>query len=249
LNRVYTDVASNLRHSIEPKNNEHIKLREMKKKKSIEYYDNLTEKYDSFAINANYKSPNVIFDSLNKFNLNQFSSLLDIGIGTGLCSEKFSGIDLKITGIDGSKKLIEQCAKKKIADELIVADLSSGKIPIKNKKFDIILCSGLFEFIHKPNMFFEEIKRISSKNFILALAVRTKELNSHLKTIKIKNELIDENVFNKTGVKCIHYQEEDLINYLKKAKLKIIDEIIYEAYISPNNESGIKNKLYIISNE
>lgn len=221
----------------------------MQGKKSIEYYDNLGMKYDFFAEKANYKSPEIIYRLLKKNGLKDKISLLDIGIGTGLCSERFTNKNIEVTGIDGSQKLLDECKEKGFEGELILADLSTGLLPIHDKAFDIFICSGIFEFIHEPLTLFSEIKRLATSNFVLALTVRTADANKHFETIVIGNKIIDKNVYDVTGVKCIHYSDKDILDFVFESDLKIIDSYTYDAYVSPNNNSITRNKLYVVKNE
>ncbi|HLB41491.1 MAG TPA: class I SAM-dependent methyltransferase [Gammaproteobacteria bacterium] len=68
------------------------------------------------------------------------SSVLDLGCGTGepiaqfFMNKGFKGF--KVTGVDGSKKMIELCKKRFPGEQWIVSDMRNINL---NQKFDVVL--------------------------------------------------------------------------------------------------------------
>lgn len=64
-------------------------------------------------------------------------SVLDLGCGTGEpIAQFFMGKGFKITGIDGSKKMIELCKKRFPSERWIVSDMRNINL---NQQFDVVL--------------------------------------------------------------------------------------------------------------
>ena len=85
-----------------------------------------------------------------------FSNVLDIGCGFGLCMKMLSKQCKKIIGLDinpVAKEIFPELKIKKI-------DLNSGKLPFKSKTFDLVICTETLEHIFYPNFILKEIKRI-----------------------------------------------------------------------------------------
>jgi 2-polyprenyl-3-methyl-5-hydroxy-6-metoxy-1,4-benzoquinol methylase len=64
-------------------------------------------------------------------------SVLDLGCGTGEpIAQFFIGKGFKITGIDGSKKMIELCKKRFPSERWIISDMRNINL---NQQFDVVL--------------------------------------------------------------------------------------------------------------
>ncbi len=64
-------------------------------------------------------------------------SVLDLGCGTGEpLAQFFIGKGFKITGIDGSKKMIELCKKRFPSERWIISDMRNINL---NQQFDVVL--------------------------------------------------------------------------------------------------------------
>jgi 2-polyprenyl-3-methyl-5-hydroxy-6-metoxy-1,4-benzoquinol methylase len=118
----------------------------MGKNKSHVYeaYEEIVEWYDTnrskHLMEIEYL--NVIIKSIPKM-----GSILDLGCGTGEPIDKFfHEKGYHITGIDGSKKMIELCKKRFPEQEFFVADMRSIQL---NKQFDAII--AWHSFFHLPH--------------------------------------------------------------------------------------------------
>ncbi|MDE2018801.1 MAG: class I SAM-dependent methyltransferase [Patescibacteria group bacterium] len=73
--------------------------------------------------------------------------VLDVGVGTGQSSEALYRAGCKITGVDISQKMLD-AARKKFSDwDLRKADIEKDVLKFKKASFDIIVASGIFEFL------------------------------------------------------------------------------------------------------
>lgn len=79
------------------------------------------------------------------------SRVMDFGCGTGLLSEKLSPLVGEIVSIDSSMKMIEQLEEKNLLNVwALKADVdfdSSGRFPVLDEKFDLILACSVCSFL------------------------------------------------------------------------------------------------------
>ena len=96
--------------------------------------------------------------------------LLDVGCANGellfFLNEKFSNI--KFYGVDIRNDLIK-LARKKLPSYIYLKKFDYKQKQSLNKKFDIILCSGVIGIFDNLDIFFKNIKKNIKKNSILFL--------------------------------------------------------------------------------
>ena len=86
-------------------------------------YDHLAQKYQWYG-------PEILFGLCYEL-VKPGDSLLDIGIGTGLCSSLFFKHGLEIYGLDNSDEMLEMCRQKGITTELKKWDfLKCDRVPL-----------------------------------------------------------------------------------------------------------------------
>jgi predicted TPR repeat methyltransferase len=108
--------------------------------------------------------------------LNKDYNLLDYGCGTGLVAYQFEDDVKSITGMDSSKKMIEQFLSKSNNEEHIKAfqhDINHEDLP--QNSFDIIVSSMTLHHIENPEVFFQKTYKSLKQNGILAFADLDKE--------------------------------------------------------------------------
>jgi len=135
------------------------------------HYDDEVRAYDSyghdviFGMSFDYVKPD--------------EKLLDIGIGTGLASIKFSQIGLKVFGLDSSQDMLSACESKSFAESLNLYDISKDSIPFEDQFFNHIICCGVLHFVDDLEPLFSEVKRVSRKGGIFAFSISPHSGNTH----------------------------------------------------------------------
>jgi len=128
-------------------------------------YDRLAKKYQWYG-------PEVLFGLCYGF-VKPGDKLLDIGIGTGLCSSLFFKLGLEVYGLDSSDEMLAICKEKRITKELKKWDLLNTPFPYPGAQFDLIVSGGVFHFFEDLQPIFKEIARIIKQNGIFAFTTKT----------------------------------------------------------------------------
>jgi len=134
-------------------------------------YDNQVREYDSFG-------HDVLFGMSFEF-VKEKDKLLDIGIGTGLASIKFSRLGLKVFGLDSSEEMLNVCRSKSFAQALNLYDLMTDQIPYEDNYFNHVICCGVLHFTGHLKDLFTDVKRVIKPGgiFSFTIAPQNTELN------------------------------------------------------------------------
>ena len=148
------------------------------------YYNDVAQRYykDFFANAGEY--PPLLFRQMHILQMldvegKENKSVLDAGCGTGdLLKELFSGGFGRLEGIDISDSMVS------IASENCKEGIGKGKIriqagsvlalPFADSSFDIVVCSGLVEYLSDDEEWVKEVKRVLKKDGILVVNVTNK---------------------------------------------------------------------------
>ena len=126
-------------------------------------YDRQVKEYDSYG-------HDVLFGMSFEF-VKKDENILDIGIGTGLASIKFSHLGLKVYGLDSSKEMLNACKSKSFAQALSVHEITSAPIPHSDHYFNHVICCGVFHFLGDLDHLFREVKRVIKPGGIFAFTI------------------------------------------------------------------------------
>lgn len=133
-------------------------------------HDQYAKEYDDQIKNYQCYIAEVLFGLSYEY-IKKGESLLDVGIGTGISAGLFNLAGLVISGIDGSKEMLEICKNKQIAKELIEQDLLVFPWPYQNEQFDHVISCGVFHFMGDLDRVFQEIARIQKTSGVFAFTV------------------------------------------------------------------------------
>ncbi len=159
-------------------------------------FDIWSEKYDSSISKNSYGYPfegyynvlNFVYDNIDN---KTSSKILDIGVGTGLLSNKLYDDGAQIWGIDFSQGMIEQAHNKMPSAQFILQDLNNG-IPsvLKDKGFDYIISSYAIHHINddKKLELFKSLKSLLNSNGKVIIADVAFKTSDDLNQCKRINE-------------------------------------------------------------
>lgn len=141
----------------------------MKEEKNSSYkefaqdYDRQVREYDSYG-------HDVLFGMCFEF-VKAGETLLDIGIGTGLASEHFAGLGLKVYGLDTSEEMLQACRSKGFTQELTRFDMTRDSIPYDAEFFHHVISCGAFHFLGDLETLFANVARVLKPGGVFAFTV------------------------------------------------------------------------------
>lgn len=142
----------------------------MRNNKVKNYYDDVAVDYNlDHYINTNsyptliYRH-NYILDMLTRIDITPDFRILDVGCGPGALIQDMTKYKCELVGIDIAEEMIT-IAKDKIGAETLAknkilldtGDIENLKFP--DNHFDIIICSGIVEYLQDDKLWMQEIKR------------------------------------------------------------------------------------------
>ena len=125
---------------------------------SIKAHNHDADQYDQQAREWGW-NPEVFFGLMWAY-AQPGKRLLDVGIGTGLCSEPFSKAGVEISGFDRSKKMLALCRDKHICSDLKEHGIDDVPWPYADACFDLVIAGGVLHFFGNLEPFFKEVKRV-----------------------------------------------------------------------------------------
>jgi predicted TPR repeat methyltransferase len=142
----------------------------MKNVDKISVHDREVAQYDRQVREYNSYGHDALFGMSFEY-VNPCDCLLDIGIGTGLASQSFAKVGLKVYGCDGSTEMLKVCESKAFAKELKVFDLQNIPLPYADSFFDHVICCGVLHFFDDLETILKEVLRIIKPGGIFAFTV------------------------------------------------------------------------------
>ena len=130
----------------------------------------MANEYDRSKEAQGWRGPEVVFGLMYTF-VNPGESVLDIGIGTGLSSLLFHKAGLSVYGMDMSPRMLEVCAKKQVAEDLKIHDLTMESYPYATASMDHGICIGVLNHFEDLGPVFREASRILRDNGVFGFVV------------------------------------------------------------------------------
>lgn len=130
-------------------------------------YKDIASDYDELARQYQWQAPELIFNYLSK-HVQKGTRLLDIGVGTGIGSERFHEKQVELYGLDNSSDMLAVLEAKGIFKEVLLFDIIEDEIPYPEACFEYVICSGLFHFFSDLGEIFAKINRVVKGNGFFA---------------------------------------------------------------------------------
>lgn len=130
--------------------------------------------YDRQASEHGWHGHEAFFGLMYEF-VKPGQTLLDIGIGTGLGSFLFHKTGLRISGFDSSQEMLDTCASKGFAAQLVRHDLQHVPFPYPPQSFDHVISLGVLNFFADLAPVFEEAARIIRPHGLFGFTVEERK--------------------------------------------------------------------------
>lgn len=200
---------------------------------NLKLADEFAPDYDKSVLPNNWNGPKILFQLCEKY-LNKSDNLLDLGIGTGESSRLFQNYGCKITGLDGSEKMLEQCKQKNIGHSLVLHNLEIVPFPFNSNLFHWVLSQGVFHLIHPIQPIFCEVKRLLQPNGFFAFTFENED------TISNSNEIepgIWETI-TESGVYTYKHSGNLITELLGKQKFTVLHRQKFLAFTHPQLQTN-----------
>jgi predicted TPR repeat methyltransferase len=144
------------------------------------YVQNL---FDQYAVHferhlvgtLGYCAPALLRDAVMRVRTGQFSSVVDLGCGTGLCGAAFKPCARGLTGVDLSPGMIEEARAKAIYDRLEVANVEAFLAVEPAASADLLLAADVFVYIGDLEPVFKAAARVLTLDGLFAFTLQQAE--------------------------------------------------------------------------
>ncbi|MCO5381968.1 MAG: class I SAM-dependent methyltransferase [Methanosarcina barkeri] len=189
----------------------------------IAVHDRSAAVYDNMSILIEYHGHEVLFGLAYEY-LSAGSTVLDIGIGTGLSSYLFYKAGLKVYGIDGSEKMLDICREKGFTTELKLCDLVVDRWPYEDAKFENTMACGIFHFFEKLDTFFKESSRVMKIGGTFSFTVMVSE-----------NGLLNYTDTD-SGLSIYYHNDFQITELINKHGFEILKCVMFFVYKTPDKK-------------
>lgn len=169
------------------------------------YYDKWATIYNADVDNEDYVAPQIVVDLVNSTPLNENSSILDAGCGTGLLGRTLKEANYTtINGFDLSLKMaqlaIDTGAYSEVKANVDIMKVSEHYQP---NQFDCIVSSGVFTLGHVPPEALLKLLNITKVHGYLVISTRT-QYNEATDYLKYSQQWLEQDLFKVVNV--VHHQ-------------------------------------------
>jgi predicted TPR repeat methyltransferase len=203
----------------------------MSSKDTLSATNDFAPNYDDYIKQCHWVGPDILF-GLMFSNLKPNQTILDIGIGTGLCSALFKQFGLKVYGIDGSETMIELCTGKAIAEELKLVDLTEEQSWFENKIFNHFVSQGVLHLIGDLKPIFNQTAKALSKNGCFGFTYESiQQATDGYTESSIRGIFERENA--SSGIKVYRHTYEYIMELLRISDFQMIKKSEFLAFVDP----------------
>ncbi len=133
------------------------------------YYERTAAQYDHWHVGEETQH-DVALNFISGFvNLFQYSSVLDVGAGTGRAVSSLTTRHpgLHVRGVEPVPALIDEAVRKGVRKELLVG-ARGEKLPFKDGSFDVVCETGTLHHVSEPRRVVQEMMRVARRAIFLS---------------------------------------------------------------------------------
>lgn len=161
-------------------NNKNIKTSDIQYVQKL--FDGFASSFENVLSELNYQVPTLIADSLKgtlKTKLFKKRRILDLGCGTGLCTEAIQKYfpNEEYYGVDISERMLE-IAKRKGIFKALTADDINNFVTTDNNIYHTIVAGDVLTYFGDVKLLFREIARLTKFNGLFCFSITTNNINN-----------------------------------------------------------------------
>ena len=198
--------------------------------------------YDEQARRTNWFGPEVLFGLTYEF-VKPGDSLLDLGIGSGLCSILFHKVGLQIFGLDGSREVLGVCAAKGFTTNLREHDLRDLPLPYPSQFCDHVVSVAVLNSFKDLAPLFNEVSCVIKANGIFAFTVEEQKPGQGdryaINRVEVSEEPDD------TAVMLYRHSEVYITRLLAQNDFELLKALEFVAFKYPAENKDVIFKAYV----
>lgn len=194
-----------------------------------EFYEKISGNYDAIAEQGKYSVPKKLVEWMSdKFNQN--FRALDLGCANGFIGQTMTeaGCKWQFYGIDFSAAMVHECQQRGLYRSALKADLNFGLPVVEDNIFNVVIATGVAEFIEDGAHLMSEVSRVLTRDGVVAITFE-----------KTTPESVPRGEVQPSGVVKFHYSKNQVESLINNAGLKIEKYEEFDAYFSPTFKKWI----------
>lgn len=203
-----------------------------------EFLGSFAEGYDDMASEYRSYGGNVLF-GLQFDRLSPGERLLDLGIGTGLSSQRYHRYGLEVYGVDISREMLEQCERKGFAKELKVLDISKVPLPYDDGFFHHAVSHGVLHFFEDLSFIFKEAGRVIKPGGTFVFTIMCGSDGG-----PEGNGI--ENMDTEWGRKVILHGRRYIEKASETTGFEVVDSLLFVGGVDPEDGEMFHNRAYLV---
>ena len=110
-------------------------------------FDAYAARFDDHLVGKlNYRTPQHLWNAVQKLSRGPFEKGVDLGCGTGLCGEHFRSTVGSLIGVDLSSEMVAAARRRSVYDDVHVSDIVTF-LTDSQSEYDLILAADVFVYI------------------------------------------------------------------------------------------------------
>lgn len=134
-------------------------------------FDNYAPSFDEHLVGAlGYRAHIVLIEQLAALGARRYSSVLDLGCGTGLCGPLVRPLADRLVGVDLSQAMLARARSLGVYDELLHGD-AVAHLQVTEERHDLLLAADVFIYIGRLEATFAAARRVLRPGGVFAFSV------------------------------------------------------------------------------
>ena len=146
----------------------------------IEYvrdlFDKYAQRFEDHLVNLlHYRAPELLVEQLRPLLGSEPIDVLDLGCGTGLCGPLLAPWAGSLTGVDLSRRMLDEAARKQLYDRLVEAEITAWLSTQDAAAFDLAIATDVFIYIGDLAPVFAGLHRVLRPGGLFAFSTEVSE--------------------------------------------------------------------------
>lgn len=143
-------------------------------------FDQYADRFDAHLVESlDYRGPALLADALANIGATGFSSVLDLGCGTGLCGAAFRASTRHLAGVDLSPRMVEAALRKGIYDRLDIGSIEEFLGGEKSGSASLVTAADVLVYCGDLAPILTTVARVLEPRGFLAITLQRAETGDY----------------------------------------------------------------------